>query len=52
MEVLPENSATQEPGRQVRQDHEHRVEEHLDPELTRCKANSIFLYENDTSDGF
>lgn len=28
MEVLPESSAAQEVGRQVRQDHQQRVEEH------------------------
>lgn len=31
VEVLPEYGVTHEPGRQVRQDHQHRVEEHLGP---------------------
>lgn len=29
VEVLPEQRVTQEPGSQVRQDHQQRVEEHL-----------------------
>ena len=32
VEVLPEHSVTQEPGRQVRQDHQDCVEEHLNLE--------------------
>lgn len=33
VEVLPEQRVTQQPGCQVRQDHQHSVEEHRHPRL-------------------
>lgn len=36
VKVLPEQTVTQEPGCQVRQDHQHCVEKHLDLESQPC----------------
>lgn len=39
VEVPAEHGVTQEPGCQVRQDHQHRVEKHLTPQQLNIKGS-------------
>lgn len=47
VEVLPEHLVTKEACGQVRQDHQHRVQDHLEPEPTTQTGSKLkFLSEN------
>lgn len=41
VEVLPECSVTQQAGSQIRQDHQHCVEEHLEPEVNLSTGSQL-----------